>query len=624
MDFDGGQFLVRGPMKKHLKTLAGIALASAVAGQGYAADAPGAKKPVKHHVRSHREAKPSVQSEIEQLRDSMAAQQTQIQALQQQLTARDVQVQQAQQEAQAAVEQAKDQAQQVVAADQAANAQNAATVNSLQGAVNDLQTKTVAIVDTQKKTMHAIEHPDEIHYKGTTISPKGSFIEFATVDRTRATGAGINTPFTSIPYTASDAGQLSEFEASARQSRIALTVNGKAGAMKLAAHYEMDWLSSGTTSNNNQSNSYTLRVRQLWGQVGFQNGWTLTAGQQWTLATEDAHAIDNDTEVLPPTIDPQYSVGFVWLRQPSIRLTYKMSPMLTAGVSAEAEQTLTPSCSAAQGGICPINYLVGQSGNNGGLYNTTNTNYSYNLAPGLIAKLAFDPKMGHFELFGIERNFRDRVYPNANATTNKAINTALSSGADAYNDSTIGGAIGASGRIHAYDDRLGFVLKGMYGDGTGRYASSQLPDTTVRPDGQLALLHNFAVYSAVDMKVTKRWTPYLLYGTEYVGHDVFQSGTGESGYGLHTLATAGCGTELAPGTTTAGLTPTNASCSVNNKDMREATAGWWYDFYNGPGGRLREGFQYSWMERNTYTGLNNITPTAIDNVFETSLRYYLP
>jgi TolA-binding protein len=607
-------------MKMNLKALAGIALASAVAGQAYAADAPAAKKPIRHHARTHHTARPSLQSEIEQLRQSMATQQSQIQSLQQQLTARDAQVQQAQQQSQMAAAQAQQQTQAAAAAQQAA-AQNTQTVNSLQSAVSDLQTKTVTIAATQKKTLKAIEHPDDIHYKGTTISPKGSFIEFATVNRTRATGSGINTPFTSIPYTASDAGQLSEFEASARQSRIALTVHGNAGSTKLAAHYEMDWLSAGVTSNNNQSNSYTLRVRQLWAQAGFHDGLTLTAGQQWSLATENQHAIDNDTETLPPTIDPQYSVGFVWLRQPSIRLTYKLSPMITFGASAEAEQTLTPSCSATGTSACAVNYLEGQSGTGGGLYNSTTT-YSYNLAPALLAKIAFDPKMGHFELFGIERNFRDRVYPNVNPATGKVIDATLASGSGAYNDSTIGGAIGASGRIHTYNNRLEFALKGMYGDGTGRYASSQLSDTTVQPDGQLALLHNFAAYSEVDIKVTRRWTPYLLYGTEYVGHDVFSTATGASGYGLHTLATSGCGTELA---STGAYTPTNAgSCSVNNKDMREATLGWWYNFYDGPGGRLREGFQYSWFERNTYTGLNNITPTAIDNVFETSLRYYLP
>jgi hypothetical protein len=612
-------------MKTNLKALAGLVLASAVAGQMHAADAPAAKKPVKHHARTHREAKPSLQSEIEQLRDSITAQQSQIQALQQQLTARDAEVQQAQQQSQMAVEQAKQQTQEAVAAQQAATEQNTATVSSLQGAVNDLQTKTVTLADDQKKTTKAIEHPDEIHFKGATLSPTGSFIEFATVDRTRATGSDIPTPFSSIPFTASDAGQLSEFEATGRQSRLALLASTKVGTTKLSGYFAMDWLGTGVTSNNNQSNSYVVRERELWAQAAFANGLTITGGQQWSLATEDAHAIDNRSEVLPPTIDPNYSVGFVWTRQPSIRVTYKLSPMLTFGVAAEAAQTLTPACSASSSTEpCAVNYLVGQSGTGGGLYNSTAT-YSYNYAPDLVAKIAFDPAIGHFELFGIERSFRNRIYPNENPQTGKVVDASLPSGSGAYNDSLVGGGIGASGRIAVDKQRFGLGLKGLYGDGTGRYAATQLPDLTVRPDGQFALLHNFSMLASADMKLTSRFTPYLLYGTDYVGHDVFNIGADQVGYGSHELATAGCGTELAPGTTTTGYTPTSVgSCSVNTKDTREATLGYWYDFYKGAGGRFRQGFQYSWVERNTYTGLNNITPTAIDNVLETSLRYYLP
>lgn len=608
----------------NLKTLASIVLASAVAGQAHA-DAPATSKPVKHHVRVRREARPSVQSEIEALRTSLAAQQSQIQALQQQLTARDAEVQQAQ----TAVQQANQQTQEALSAQQAANAENTATASSLQGAVNDLQEKHTAlastVVENQTRTTKAIEHPDAIRYKDVTISPTGSFIEFATVDRTRATGSDIPTPFSSIPFTASNPGQLSEFEATGRQSRLALLASTRLGSTKLSAYYEMDWLGTGVTSNNNQSNSYVLRERQLWAQAAFHNGLTITGGQQWSLATEDGHGIDNRTEVLPQTIDPNYQIGFIWMRQPGIRATYTFSPTLTAGISAEASQTLTPACSASTGGYCAINYLVGQSGTGGGLYNSTTT-YSYNLAPDLLAKVAFDPKLGHFEVFGIERTFRNRVFPNENSQTGKTVNAALASGAGAYNDSLVGGGVGGSARFFAADKRFDFGLKGEYGDGTGRYATTQLPDLTVRPDGQFALLHNFSVMAFADGNVTKRLNMYTYYGTDVVGHDVFADGTGsgQAGYGSHLLATSGCGTELAPGTTTTGYTPTNASCSVNTKDTREATAGFWYDFYKGPGGRFREGFQYSWVERNTYTGLDNITPTAVDNVFETSMRYYLP
>ena len=55
-------------------------------------------------------------------------------------------------------------------------------------------------------------------------------------------------------------------------------------------------------------------------------------------------------------------VGFVWARQPGLRVTYTASPLLTFGISAEQAQTLTPSCSASTGGYCAINYLAGATG----------------------------------------------------------------------------------------------------------------------------------------------------------------------------------------------------------------------------------------------------------------------
>ena len=616
-------------MHTSLKAMASLVLATAVSGQAQVTAKPSTARKADHH-RHHvkREVRPSVQSEIEQLRNSMAQQQSQIGTLQQQLAARDAQMQQMQQQTQEAVQTAQQQAQSAVAAQQAVTAQNATAVASLQSSVTDLQTSHAALASKVKAdqiaTKQAIEHPDEIHYKGATLSPSGSFIEFATVNRTRATGSDIPTPFSGIPFTASDAGQLSEFEATGRQSRLALLASTRVGSTKLSGYYEMDWLGTGVTSNNNQSNSYVVRERQLWAQAAFANGFTVTGGQQWSLAAEDGHAIDNRTEVLPQTIDPNYQVGYIWARQAGLRATYTFSPMVTVGVSAEAAQTLTPACSASSSAFpCAENYLEGQSGTGGGLYNSTTT-YAYNVAPDLLAKVAFDPKMGHFELFGIERNFRNRVYPNENPQTGKVINAALASGAGAYNDSLVGGGVGGSARFFADAKRFDFGLKGEYGDGTGRYATTQLPDLTVRPDGQFALLHNFSVLAFADGNVTKRLDMYSYYGTDYVGHDVFSVGPYQVGYGSHLLSTSGCGTELAPGTTTVGYTPTNASCSPNNKDTREATLGYWYDFYKGPGGRFRQGFQYSWVERNTYTGLNGITPTAVDNVFETSMRYYLP
>src|SRR3984957_12902515 len=128
--------------------------------------------------------------------------------------------------------------------------------------------------------------PDALYYKGITISPAGSFIEMATVNRTAASGSAINTPPTSIPLTAAGAAQTSEFYASGRQSRIALKAIGKLDNVEMTAYYEMDWLGAGVTSNNNQSNSYVVRERQLWARAAFTSGFSISGGQMWSLTTE--------------------------------------------------------------------------------------------------------------------------------------------------------------------------------------------------------------------------------------------------------------------------------------------------------------------------------------------------
>jgi len=51
---------------------------------------------------------------------------------------------------------------------------------------------------------------------------------------------------------------------------------------------------------------------RVWGQAKFDNGWAFTAGQMWTLATENKKGIANRGEALPMMIDPQYVVGFTW------------------------------------------------------------------------------------------------------------------------------------------------------------------------------------------------------------------------------------------------------------------------------------------------------------------------
>lgn len=622
-------------MTTNWKALAGLLLASSLAAGNAQSTVGSASTTTKTTKKTHKAAprQPSVQSQIEELRKDMDAQRTQIDSLKQQLSDRDSQLQQAQQSA-AAAQAAAEQAQQAAQTQQQAIAANSQSVTSLQGAVTDLKTNTQATVAAvqaqQDKIRGDIEHPDVLHYKGITLSPNGSFIEAATVNRTKATASDIPTPFSSIPYDGANAAQLSEFYGTGRQSRLALLAEGKVSNGIIRGYWEMDWLGTGVTSNNNESNSYVLRQRQLFAQAALNDGWTFTGGQMWSLATETRTGLDNRTEITPLTIDPNYNTGFVWERQYGFRAVKRFGTEFWLGASVENAQTLTPSCAKAGGtAACPINYVIGATGTGGGLYNGAGApgassssplaTYSYNLAPDMIVKLAAQPAWGQLEVFGLARFFRNRVYPNANPgdTTGTA--------AGAYNDSTVGGGIGGGGRIYAAHKKFEFALHGLWGQGVGRYGASTLPDTTLRPDAQLALLHGFSALGEIVAHPTNRLDLYFDYGGDYAGRRYFADNGGFMGYGIPNAVNTGCGTEPLPGTAPlGGYAPANpANCAGITKDVQEPTFGYWYNIYAGSHGRLRQGFQYSYVERNAWGGIGG-APSATNNVFETSLRYYMP
>jgi hypothetical protein len=617
-------------MKNHLKTMATCVLVSAMAtGHAQTTAASGdatSKSTVRHKTAGKAPHRPSVETQIQQLREEM---ETQINQLRQQLNDRDAQLQAAQQSA-AAANAAAAQAQQQAQQQQQQTTENASAVSNLQGAVSDLKTNSTSLAssiqETQTNLTKKIEHPDEIYYKGITISPAGSFIEAATVYRSAAIGGDINTQFTGIPLENSNAAQLSEFYGTGRQSRLAIKATGRLATVDMTGYYEMDWLGTGITSNNNQSNSYVLRQRQLWARAAFHNGWSITGGQMWSLATETTHGLDNGTEILPSVIDPQYVAGFVWTRQYGFRVTKDFRDKIWIGAAAENAETLNPA-----GSSLPVNLLLGSDGNSGGLYNPT-ANYSFNLAPDMIAKIAFEPGFGHYELFGIARFFRDRIYPNMVVKTVNGVSTVTGTSDGAYNDTTVGGGIGASGRATLLNKKLTVGLKGLWGDGTGRYGSSTIADITLRPNAQIAVLHNFDAIGTIEANPTKRLNLYVNYGGDYIGRRYF----GKVGYGSPLTNMSGCNTEPLPSITVTypnsgdGYTPsTPANCGNQTKDVQELATGYWYDFYRGPMGRFRQGVQYSYFQRNIWSGAGGTTnpgggAKGTDNAFWTSIRYYLP
>ncbi len=102
-----------------------------------------------------------------------------------------------------------------------------------------------------------------------------------------------------------------------------------------------------------------------------------------------------------------------------------------------------------------------------------------NPVPDFIAKVAYEPSWGgHYEVFGVARFFRARLFPNATAAEIKA-GTANSNGA--FNDTENGGGVGGSARVPVLRKKIDLGLKGLWGTGVGRYGTSTIADRDGSP-----------------------------------------------------------------------------------------------------------------------------------------------
>ncbi len=605
-----------------MKRIVAVVLSIALAGSVIPAQAQqGTTTPTTKSARKRltpKQSGPTISTQLSEMKQAIDAQQQQIKQLSDLVQSRDQKIQQLEErldQSQTVATQAQTKADTAVAQ----TAEQEQTVATLKNDVTDLKsgvTNSVLNLQETQKRIGELESPLAIHFKGITITP-GGFMAAESVYRNRALGADINTPFNSVSMPGSGQNSVSEFFGSGRQSRVSLLAEGKFNDTKLTGYVEADFLSAGITSNNNQSNSYSLRQRQVWGQAALSNGWSFTGGQMWSLVTETKKGVDNRTEVLPMTIDPQYHVGFSWARQYGFRVAKNFNNHVWLAASLEDSQTTL----AARGNAS--NFALGGPGLGGGLYNPT-ANYSFNATPDLILKAAFEPGFGHYEIFGVLSRFRDRIYPCEEPPKDPALcNGGVVSTQGAYNDSKNGAGVGANARITLFK-QVDFGLHALGGNGVGRYGTSSLPDATVNPDGTLAPLRTYQGLATLEWHMP-RFDVYLNGGEEYVKrHWQIDPVSGKAvGYGSPLFNTSGCYTETLPGSGNGFSFGGLANCNADTQSVIEGTFGFWLRLYNGPKGKLQLGPQYSYISRGAWRGTVG-EPHGIENMVLTSFRYYLP
>jgi hypothetical protein len=464
--------------------------------------------------------------------------------------------------------------------------------------------------------------PPALKFKGITLTP-GGFFAAETTWRQRGLVADDNTPFNTVPLSGSSQAHLSEFNAGGRQTRITMLMEGKTEHAKFTGYYEADFLGAGTTSNNNQSNSYVFRQRQAWAQVALNSGWTLTGGQMWSLVTETKKGMDNRTEGVPMVIDHQYNVGFSWARQYGFRVTKNFNNKAWLGMSVEGAQvTLTAHGNAN-------NFLIAAPGVGGGLYNNQ-ANYSFNPTPDFVVKAAFEPGFGHYEVFALVGVARARVFPCATASVASpcSVNGSTSPSAlGAFNDERTSGGFGVNARI-SIQKKVDLGVHFFGGQGMGRYGTGGLPVATVRPNGTLSLLHNYQALGTLELHPQGKLDIYFNFGAEYSARAAYLNASGAAvGYGSSLFSNAGCNTEILP--SNANSPGSLGSCTGDTRALYEGSVGFWYRFYKGSRGTVQFGTQYSYVERTTWTGASGtssvgVAPKGTENMFFTSFRYVLP
>ncbi len=339
----------------------------------------------------------------------------------------------------------------------------------------------------------------------------GGFVELMVVNRDRNESADWASNFNgSIPFPNSHNYSVSEFHLTERQSRLSALVQGPdSDEWGTEGYVETDFGAAGGTANNNESSSFSPRVRHFFADVTYKPfGGNLLFGQTWSLITQNKQGIVARGENIPVTIDGQYIPGFDWLRLAQIRYTQKLNDMFT--VAASVENPAAQISGTANGAIFNNPGATNSfSPTNGATAGANNLSLDY--LPDFVVKVAVDPGFGHYELFATERFFRSRDILTGQQTNVKT------------NATGFGGSL----LIPVVPKIVDFQASVLAGRGVGRYGSAQLPDATVNPDPKQGIdpLRGFQALAGLVVRPAPAWTLYVrLCGRRAGQQEVIQRG----------------------------------------------------------------------------------------------------
>jgi hypothetical protein len=445
--------------------------------------------------------------------------------------------------------------------------------------------------------------PAYLRLGGVCITPIG-FMDLVPVFRDKNAGSSMGSNFGSVPYNNTANGNLSEDRFSIQNSRLGLRVDGDWKGTHFIGYNEFDFNgTSGSAAMAVTNGAVVPRLRLFWVDVR-KDKWEFLAGQSWSMLTPNRNGISP----LPgdifygQVIDINYIAGLTWTRQPGARVLYHPNEHVTFGLAAEQPDQYMGGSGGGSSAVLPA-ALVSLAGSqlDAGLnlgscnYNgSTCSGQSYlaqpTVSPDIIAKLAIDYSRVHFEVGGIESNFR---------TTNIAAVGTIPAFNQHYTTNGAGLQFGFNVELLK---NFRVISTNFYSDGEGRYLFGQAPDVIVRANGGLSPVHADGTVDGIETNI-KNTLLYAYYGGIYIERNVAIDANGTSliGYGY------------------------KGSSNSQNRAINEITFGFNQTMWRDPRyGAINVAGQYEYLQRDPWYVAVGAPKATHDNTIYLDIRYTLP
>ncbi|HYW74330.1 MAG TPA: hypothetical protein VE961_25130, partial [Pyrinomonadaceae bacterium] len=417
-----------------------------------------------------------------------------------------------------------------------------------------------------------------------SVNPYG-FLDFTTVIRDRDVGSGGGTNFGGIPFANSVNGHLSEFRFTAQNSRVGVRFDAHHGGADVLGFIETDFVGNSPGNAPVTTNSNGIRMRLFWMDAR-KGKLEILGGQSWSLLTPNRKGVSPVPNDVFSTydLDTSNQVGLTWARDPQFRVIYHANRTVTLGVSLEAAEQY----GGGSAGAGEITLPAALESSYNSQINRGETTYTVpNLHPDVIAKVAFDPKLGnrdlHLEVAGLLSGFR--FFNPQDQTKHNA---------------TGGGVLVGLNYEMVKNFRL--IANGFYSNGGGRWIFGLGPDVIINANGKPSLVHAASTVSGFEYQASAKDLFDAYYGGAYVYRSAAVDLNGQLvGYGY------------------------TGSPSNHNRSLQQITLGYTRTFWRDPNyGALQFLTQYSYLVRHPwFVPIGQPAAANLNSLF-LSIRYVLP